>query len=190
VVVAVVMLWVVLVTTGGLYLAAAVSYYRALAFWLAGVGLGTGVVAVLATWRGNARRALGTLLAVAIAMKVAHWGYYVPEWNYRRGQGPWGRAIGQWIPPGWTLYTVHAWPPDLAFAIERPVIQLADPRLLRDEDRSHPLFVLLLPSEFEHWPKSAPPLIKVRTFQDQRGSERVLARTEGDLSRLRFIEVE
>ena len=25
-----------------------------------------------------------------IGLKLAHWGYYVPEWNYRNSQGPWG----------------------------------------------------------------------------------------------------
>ena len=63
-------------------------------------------------------------------LKLAHWGYYAPEWNYRLSQGPWGRAIGQWLPRKWPLYTVHDWPPDLAFFIGRPVRQLPSPRFL------------------------------------------------------------
>src|SRR5262249_38316918 len=100
------------------------------------------------------------------------------------------RAIAQWVPPSWTVYTMHAWPTDLAFALERPVRQLTHPKLLEFEPRNHPQFVLLLPSEFEHWPKEAPPLIKLRVFQDQRGDERILARTEGDMTRTKLAEQE
>jgi hypothetical protein len=110
-----------------------------------------------------------------------HWTYYVPEWNYRHGQGPWGRAVGQWLLPNWTVYTFHDWPPDLAFAIGRPVRQLRSPQhlaFLATEQSKH---VLLLESEFEHWPADAPALFKVATFHDQFGGRRVLARTAGVL---------
>ena len=36
-----------------------------------------------------------------------------------------------------------------------------------------------LPSEFENWPPSAPPITLVARFQDQSGGERILARTPG-----------
>ena len=45
-------------------------------------------------------------------------------------QGPWGRAVGQWVPPNWPLYVVHAWSDDLLFHTERPVRQIAAPPLL------------------------------------------------------------
>ena len=45
---------------------------------------------------GRSRWAIGAMMVVAIVLKVAHAGYYVPEWDYRLSQGPWGRAIGQW----------------------------------------------------------------------------------------------
>ena len=41
--------------------------------------------------------------------------------------------------------------------------------------------VLLLDSEFDHWPADAPALLKVATFHDQFGGRRVLARTVGVL---------
>jgi hypothetical protein len=115
-------------------------------------------------------------------LKLVHWGYYVPEWNYRHGQGPWGRAVGQWLLPNWTVYTFHDWPPDLAFAIGRPVFQLRSPQHLAflpaAKQSKH---VLLLESEFDHWPADAPALFKVATFHDQFGGRRVLARTAGVL---------
>ena len=42
-------------------------------------------------------------------------------------------------------------------------------------------FVLLLGSEFDHWPAEAPTLIKVSAMQDEFGDTRVLARTPGVL---------
>jgi hypothetical protein len=119
---------------------------------------------------------------VAVCLKVAHWGYYVPEWNYRRSQGPWGRAIGQWVPAQWPIYTTHAWPADLAFATGRPVRQLVDPKLLAYQPGKNAKFVLLLQSEFTHWPEGAPRIFEVASFQDERGDVRVLARTEGPAS--------
>ncbi|MBV8677885.1 MAG: hypothetical protein JO355_12055, partial [Planctomycetaceae bacterium] len=50
------------------------------------------------------------------------------------------------------------------------------------QEGTGPRFVLLLASEFEHWPKDAPALIPVARFQDERGGTRVLARTEGEFS--------
>ena len=38
-------------------------------------------------------RGLATLFVMAVGLKLAAWGYYVPEWNYRQSQGPWARAI-------------------------------------------------------------------------------------------------
>jgi hypothetical protein len=171
--------WVAIVLAGGTWLAVAVAYYRGLAILLLALALPTAWLAVSAVARSDSRRAVVTLAMVAACLKLAHWGYYVPEWNYRRSQGPWGRAIGQWVPPHWTIHTVHAWPTDLAFAARRPFRQLASPQHLGFLDRSRPLFVLLLDSEFEHWPKEAPALTRVAAFQDERGRGRVLARTEG-----------
>ena len=114
-----------------------------------------------------------------MALKLAHWGYYVPEWNYRHSQGPWGRAIGQWVPKRWTLYTFHEWPPDLAFFVKRPVRQLRSPQYLEYQAGPQSKFVLLQASEFENWPKSAPPITLVAKFLDQSADERILARTAG-----------
>jgi hypothetical protein len=124
---------------------------------------------------------MGAVVAVAVGLKLFHWGVYVPEWNYRLSQGPWGRAIGQWVPPSWPIYTVHTWPADLAFATGHPVRQLPNEKSLLFEPQSRPLFVLLHPAEFDHWPAQAPPLMKVRDFQDQYGGSRVLARTRGEI---------
>jgi hypothetical protein len=179
---AVVVFWVALVNLAGIFLASAVPYYRGIALVLIGLSLPIGLVCVVSLFRGDVRRGLLALTAVAVCLKLAHWGYYVPEWNYRHSQGPWGRAIGQWVVPEWPIYTVHAWPTALAFATEHPVCQLRHPKSLAYQDGPTPRFVLLFASEFEHWPRGAPPLVKVATFQDDRGAARVLARTAGPFS--------
>jgi hypothetical protein len=178
----VVALWIALVIISGIFLASAVPYYRGLAILLIGLALGTGLVGLGALFAGDARRGLVALAAVAIGLRIAHSGYYIPEWNYRRSQGPWGRAIGQWVVPGWPIYTVHSWPADLAFATEHPIRQLRQPKNLAYQDGPSPKFVLLLAPEFEHWPAEAPSLVRVATFQDEHGSTRVLARTAGPFS--------
>jgi hypothetical protein len=175
-------LWVAVVLAGGTWLVMTVAYYRVLMILLIGLALPTAGLALSAMARSDSRRAVAAMALVAICLKLAHWGYYVPEWNYRRSQGPWGRAIGQWVPPHWTIHTIHSWPADLAFAARRPFRQLASPQHLgfQTRDRGRPLFVLLLDSEFDHWPEAAPALVKVACFQDERGRGRVLARTEGE----------
>jgi hypothetical protein len=172
--------WALLAGLAGGYLAAAVGYYRALAVGLVAAGVPLAVLAVRSAARRDPTGALLAVLALAVCLRLAHWGYYEPEWNYRRSQGPWGRAIGQWVPPHWPIYTTHAWPADLAFATGRPVVQLPSERQL--EYRPGVVkFVLLLESEFEHWPAQAPKVVKVASFQDEYGGTRVLARTPGPL---------
>jgi hypothetical protein len=177
-----VLLWALIAVAGGGYLAAAVGYYRSVAVLLAALAVAASTFALAALLKADARASLLALVALAVCLKIAHWGYYVPEWNYRRSQGPWGRAIGQWIPPRWPVYTTHTWPTDLAFATRHPFRQLVDPRLLESQPGSLPKFVLLLDTEFEHWPRDAQALVQVATFQDERGRVRVLARTGGDFS--------
>jgi hypothetical protein len=178
----VVALWIVLVIVSGVFLASAVPYYRGIAILLIVLSLLAGLIGLTALLQGDSRRGLIALTMVAISLKIAHWGYYVPEWNYRRSQGPWGRAIGQWVVPTWPIYTLHTWPADLAFATEHPIRQLRHPRSLAFQGGPSPRFVLLLAPEFEHWPTNAPPLVRVATFQDEHGSSRVLARTAGPFS--------
>ena len=136
-------------------------YYRAL-----GIVVGVLVLVVAALgWSAlasaNTRRGLVTLAIMAVGLKLAHWGYYAPEWNYRHSQGPWGRAIGQWVPRKWPVYTFHDWPPDLAFFIGRPVRQLPSARFLNYVPGPECHFVLLQASEFANWPEQAPPLTLV-----------------------------
>jgi len=186
--------WAVLAVLGGGYLAAAVSYYRTLCIGLIAASVPLTVLAVRSAAKRDPRGSLLAVFALAVCLKVAHWGYYVPEWNYRYSQGPWGRAIGQWVPPRWPIYTTHAWPADLAFATEHPVRQLVSERHLEYQPGTV-RFVLLLQSEFENWPEQAPKLQKVADFQDEYGATRVLARTPGDLpwiaaARSRGAEVE
>ncbi|MEJ7639124.1 MAG: hypothetical protein WKF75_14410 [Singulisphaera sp.] len=182
-------LWVALVVTGGTYLASAVSYYRGVSIVLMVLGMATAVAGWEAVRKREPRLALAAVFAVAVGLKLAHVGYYVPEWNYRRSQGPWGRAIGQWVPPRLPIYTIHTWPTDLAFAIGRPIRQLPDPNALAFHEAGHPQLVLLLDSEFEHWPEEAPHLVKIAAFQDEHGRGRILARTEGDFSWRRMAGV-
>jgi hypothetical protein len=175
-------IWVVLVNVAGIFLASAVPYYRLLAIVLIVTSLLIGLVGLTGLFKADTRRGLIAIAAVSVCLKLAHSGYYIPEWNYRHSQGPWGRAIGQWVVPQWPIYTIHTWPHDLAFATEHPIRQLPHPKNLAYQDGPAPRFVLLLDSEFEHWPEAAPPLVKVASFQDDRGSSRVLARTAGPFS--------
>ncbi len=177
------MAWVAVVVPYGTYLAAAVPYYRGPAIVLVVGAIIVGSFALVGTWERRTRWAVGVVLAVALGVKVAHATVYRPEWDYRVGQGPWGRAIGQWVPPRWKIYVFHPWPADLAFATEHPFRQLVAPTLLQYEvsEDGPPVYVLLMDTEFEHWPKRAPKLLKVHAFEDTRGRSIVLARTEGDL---------
>jgi hypothetical protein len=164
------------------YLSVAVGYYRATAIVLVVLAIATIIVAASASLVGDRKGTLAALVLVAISLKLAHWGHHVPEWNYRHGQGPWGRAIGQWVPPRTSLYILDAWPHDLVFAIGKPVRQIPSPILLPDLPGPSPKFVLLTASEYENWQDSWPKLLFVAKFQDEYGGGRVLARTEGPFS--------
>jgi len=173
--------WLITLLYGGYLWLIIFPYYRTVGIAAVLLGVPALVLGWLAVETGNTRRGLVALIFLAISLKLVHWGYYVPEWNYRHGQGPWGRAVGQWLLPNWTIYTFHDWPPDLAFAIGRPVFQLRSPQHLAFTATKHAKHVLLLESEFDHWPADAPALFKVATFHDRFGGRRVLARTAGIL---------
>lgn len=175
-------LWLAIAVVGGIYVAWAVPYYRSVMIFLVALAVPTFLFAVDAFQRSSPGRGHVALALVAVCLKLGHWGFYVPEWNYRFSQGPWGRAVGQWILPRWPIYTTHAWPADLALAIGRPLRQISDPRLLPHQSKIEPKFVLLFDTEFENWPADAPALITVARFQDERGQTRILARTPGDAS--------
>ncbi len=179
---AVVLIWTAIVLIWGGHLTLAVGHYRTVATLLIALAIGTATLAIASSWIGNRRGTLASLILVAVAIKVAHWGYYVPETNYRLSQGPWGRAIGQWVPRNRTVYVLHGWQPDLIFAVGRPVRQLVSPILLPDRPGPSPKIVLLKESEFDHWMENWPKIIKVARFEDEFGGGRVLARTEGDYS--------
>jgi hypothetical protein len=178
---ALVLLWLAMGLAGGLHLAFNVPYYRAV-----GVFLVLGLVPIVSLGfigfeRRNARFVLVSLGIMALSIKLAYSGCYAPEWNYRLSQGPWGRALGQWVMPRWPVYTFHDWSPDLAFAIGRPVRQLKSPQHLSFEEPNISKFVLLLESEFLNWPSNAPALKKLSQFLDESGGVRVVARTAGYL---------
>jgi hypothetical protein len=173
--------WVGAVVYGTFIWCVAIPYYRPL-----GVATGLSVLAVMllagsVVTRANCRRALVCMVVMAAVLKLAHWAYYAPEWNYRRGQGPAARAIAQWIPRGWTLYTTIDWPADLVFPIRRPVRQLHSAEFLRCQPGANSKFLLLQPLEFENWPASAPAVSLVARFEDPSGRARILARTAGPL---------
>jgi hypothetical protein len=172
-------LWLIAMIYGAFLWIMTMPYYRTLGIIMAVMALAAAILGWSALGSANTRRGLSTLLLLAVGLKLAHWGYYAPEWNYRLSQGPWGRAIGQWIPRKWPVYTFHDWPPDLAFFIARPVRQLHSPRFLNDLRGRECRFVLLQASEFENWPEHALPLTLVARLQDQYGEERILARTAG-----------
>jgi vacuolar-type H+-ATPase subunit I/STV1 len=164
------------------YLSFAVSYYRLTAVVCLALAGAAGLLAIACLRNLPGKAVLACVALVVVGLKLGHWGYYVPEWNYRESQGPWGRAIGQWVPPNRTIYMTHEWQPDLCFAIGRPVRRIVDPALLASMPGISPKFVLLHEAEFEHWPEQSGKLLKVASFLDEFGSGRVLARTEGDFS--------
>lgn len=165
----------------GAFLAAAQPYFRGVGIVVIGLGLATALVAIDSAWMRATRGVGRTLILVAILAKTIHAGYQVPETNYRFGKGPWGRAVGQYVPPRSSIFVFHSISPALAFATEHPVRQLTAPEFLKVQSGDGPKFVLLTDSEFSHWPKDAPAIQKVRTFEDEFGGTRVLARTPGSL---------
>ena len=177
------LVWLITLIYGSYLWLLVFPYYRAIGI----IALLLGVFMLALGWhameKSDTRRAVVALVLLTASIKLVHWGYYVPEWNYRYGQGPWGRAIGQWLLPSWTLHTFVDWPEDLAFAIGRPIRRLATPRHLAYEGaQGQSEHVLLLESEFDNWPEDAPRLLKVATFLDQSGERRILARTPGVLA--------
>ena len=177
-------LWVFVSGYATFLLTIVFTYYRPI-----GVVFAIGSVGVAAlAWRAfetrSARRAVVGMLLLTACLKWLHAGFYTPEWTYRYGQGPWGRAIGQWLLPHWTIYTLHEWPEDLAWAVGRPFRLINSPQHLAFPASAESKHVLLLEAEYENWPPSAPKLVKVASFEPPNpgGSRRILARTEGILT--------
>jgi len=165
----------------GAYLAMAQPYYRGIGIVCIGLGLTSCLSAVDSIWVGYSRGVVRTLLIVALIAKTLHYGYHMPESNYRFGKGPWGRAVGQHVPPKSPIYVFVSISPALAFATEHSVYQLRAEEFLKVQPGEGAKFVLLTDSEFAHWPTDAPPIQKVRAFEDEFGGTRVLARTAGRL---------
>ena len=174
-------LWLVVMLYHSYVWNLAMPFYRPLGVIMSIVTLGVALLGWSALVTSNTRRGLVMVMVIAVSLKLVHWGYYVPELNYRQSQGPWGRAIGQWVPKRWTLYTFHEWPADLAFFAKRPVRQLRSPQYLEYQAGPRSKFVLLQLSEFENWPTSAPPITLVTKLLDQSADERILARTAGSV---------
>jgi hypothetical protein len=159
------------------FLAAALPHYRPPALLTSVCLAFVFAIAAVAAWQGRVRWSVGCLVALALLVKLVHAEIYTPEWTYRLGQGPWGRAIGQWVPPNQPIYSVQTWPVELAFATERSMRTLVAPGWLDFVPGAGPHYVLLLDAEFQNWPVTAPKLQKMRSFQDPFGRIRVLART-------------
>jgi hypothetical protein len=173
--------WMTIALYGSFVMAINTPYYRPVGIAVLILSL---VVFGVVWWSLESRiprRSVAAMLVMAVCLKLCYWGYFIPEWNYRYGQGPWGRAVGQWLLSNWTLYTTHDWPEDLAWTIGRPVRQLESPQHIEYPRTTESRHALLLESEFENWPASAPKLLKIATFEDPFGRKRILARTEGIL---------
>jgi hypothetical protein len=173
--------WLMILLYGGYLWTIVMPYYRPVGLTVLALGLLYLFLAWTAIERDKTRRALAALTVLAISIKLVHFGYFVPEWNYRHGQGPWGRAIRQWLLPNWIVYTFHEWPADLGLAINRPIRMLRSAEHLAYPATPEAKHVLLLESEFQHWPEQAPRISKITEFHDQFGGKRVLARTHGKL---------
>ncbi len=181
---AIALAWFAVAIGFGTYVGFAIAYYRSAVIAVALVSLAGVIFALHGARRADPRWALGAIVAVSVAIKLAHWGYYVPEWNYRAGAGPWGRAIGQWVPEKHPVYVLHPWPADLAFAIGRPVRQLPSPQHIDFQPGEGSKFVLLQEAEYAeylHWSDGWPRLIKVAQLQDEDGIPRILTRTDKPL---------
>ena len=174
------LIWSFTMILAGGYLVAAVAYYRLIAATLILLSVPAAGLAIFSAMRRDIRGAWLSIFVLSVSLKMAHFGYYAPEWNYRMSQGPWGRAIGQWVPPRWPIYTTTTWRADLAFATGHPVLQLLSPQHLQYQP-GEARYVLLHAAEFEHWPEKAPKLMKVAEFRDEFDAARVLARTDGPL---------
>ena len=173
------LLWAALALPRLVFVAASMGYYQELAV-ISGLLTAFAVAfALVGAWEGRRRWCVASFVGLTFAIKVAHAGIYVPEREYRIGQGPWAHAVGQWVPPRFPIYTVHTWPADFAFDLCRPVKQLVAAQWLGLVDTPHPRHVLLLKAEFDHWPADAPAIEKIREFEDERGGVRVLAKTTG-----------
>ncbi len=162
---------------GGYVWIMTMPYYRAFGVVMVLFSVAIAILVWSSLAWGNTRRAVLALTLAAIGIKLVHVCYYAPEWNYRRGQGPWARAVAQWVPRRSTVYTFHDWPADFAFYLKRPVRQLRSPEYVRLQPKGECKFVLLVESEFANWPESATPIIPLARFHDADGGERVLART-------------
>jgi hypothetical protein len=178
-------IWLVLAVGWGGYVGFAVAYYRAVLIIVGLVSLAGFLMAIRSSRLRQVQWALGAMVAVSVALKLAHWGYYTPESNYRTGAGPWGRAIGQWVPEKHPIYVLHSWPADLAFATARPFRQLSTPHLIEFQPGQGSKFVLLQDSEYAEylgWSKGWPKLLKVAEFEDEMGlGKRILTRTDAPL---------
>jgi hypothetical protein len=177
--------WFLLVLGWGGYVGFVVAFYRSTVIIVAILSLVGFLFALHAARLGQVRWALGGIITVSIALKLAHWGIFVPEWNYRKGAGPWGRAIGQWVPEKHPVYVLHSWYADLAFAMNRPIRQLPTPGHIDFQAGQGSKFVLLTDAEYAEyltWSKGWPRLLKVAEFEDEEGiSKRILTRTDAPL---------
>lgn len=179
--------WTALFTPAHLQLVFQTPYYRP-------IGIALLVLTGLAVWlgvvggiNGSGRMGLAALALVAVGFKWHHWGIYAPEWNYRVSQAPWGRAIGQWVPPGRPLFILgtrlETWPADLMFGVGHPIRLVPNPQALRFfNDGPRPTHVLLHPAELRAWPEDAPEVEEIFTFYSQTGFDpaRVLVRIPGE----------
>jgi hypothetical protein len=164
------------------YISLTIPYYRTASLFAIFIASLAAISCVSGMYSRDIRRFAAGFVLACVTVKIAHASIYVPEWNYRRGQGPWGRAVGQWVPEGWPIYALNGWSADFAFATGHNFRQITHPRFLPDPANTpdgRPSFILLHPADFEHWPKTAPPLIKIFEFHDHSGPRvsKVLART-------------
>ncbi len=169
--------WLVGIDFGCYIWTMSMPYYRAFGVMMGFVAIAVSLVLWGMLAGANLRRAAVLLVLLAAATKLVHTGFYGPEWNYRQSQGPWSRAVAQWIPRRSTVYTLHDWPADFAFYLKRPIRQLHSAQFLKYEPQNVSKFLLLSQSEFDNWSDSAIPITPMARFLDEAGATRVLART-------------
>ena len=83
----IVVVWLTVMIYGCYLWTLTMPFYRPLGVVMTLMAVGVAILAWSSLETGNTRRGLATLFVMAVGLKLASWGYYVPEWNYRDSQG-------------------------------------------------------------------------------------------------------
>ena len=83
-------LWLCAMMYGSYICTLCLAYYRVLGVAMIILSMTVAGFYWLALASRNTRIAVAALILAAVGLKLAYWGYYVPEWNYREQPGSLG----------------------------------------------------------------------------------------------------